>query len=127
MANNNTSLPTEETLPDGTRIVYQIFENMIMREIRYYPSGNKKSTCEYTRGVKSGHETIFADEPNDRKIQTQSYFNESLYGYCTKFNETGSVIEQCCYRNGLLNGLKTVYDDEGNIVSQVNYVNDIAQ
>jgi antitoxin component YwqK of YwqJK toxin-antitoxin module len=125
MANN--SLPTEETLPDGTRIVYEIVENMIMRERRYYPSGNQKSICEYSRGIKSGHETIFADALYGRQIQTQSYFNGLLYGYQIKFNENGSVIEQSCYRDGLLNGVKTIYDEEGNILSQVNYVNDVPQ
>ena len=127
MANN--SLPTEETLPDGTRIVYEIVENLIQRERRYYPSGNQKSICEYTRGIKSGHETIFVDEPNNfiKKIQTQSYYNGLLNGYQIKFNDVGYVIEQCSYCNGLLNGTKTIFDDEGNIVSQVNYVNDVAQ
>jgi antitoxin component YwqK of YwqJK toxin-antitoxin module len=125
MANN--TLPTEETLSDGTRIVYEIVENMILRERRYYPSGNQKSVCQYSRGIKSGHETIFADDSENKTIQTQSYFNSILYGYQTKFNANGSVIEQCCYRDGLLNGVKTIFDDEGNILSQVTYVNDVPQ
>ncbi len=39
-------IPTEETLPDGTKILYEVDKNKITRERLFYPSGKLKSISE---------------------------------------------------------------------------------
>ncbi len=95
-------IPTEETLPDGTKILYEVDKNKITRERRFYPSGKLKSISEYSQGIKTGHEAIF-DEETSRIIQTQSYCNNILHGFQCVFDQEGKLISKTLYQNGSIN------------------------
>lgn len=88
---------------DGVDVkkVYQKVDDVILHEDIYYvPSEKLRSSCDYSEGVKCGHEIVY-DDVTGRIIQTQSYFNGVLNGFQFIYDVEGNRIEQNLYQNGI--------------------------
>jgi antitoxin component YwqK of YwqJK toxin-antitoxin module len=113
-----------QTYPDGKIELEQYFifkerDSILVKEIGYYPDGQKRIEGEYRDGKREGQWTYWFS--NGNRWSEARYKTDLRNGKSTVWYENGRKYFEGSYRMGERTGRWRFWDEEGNLLKQVNY------
>ncbi len=113
-----------QTYPDGKIELEQYFifkerDSILVKEIGYYPDGQKRIEGEYRDGKREGQWTYWFS--NGNRWSEARYKTGLRNGKSTVWYENGRKYFEGSYRMGERTGRWRFWDEEGNLLKQVNY------
>lgn len=113
-----------QTYPDGSVELEQYFvfrhnDSILIKEIGFYPDGQKRIEGEFKDGKRQGKWTYWYD--NGNRWSQASYKAGILDGKSTVWHENGSKYYEGRYRNGNRAGHWRFWDKDGNLTKEISY------
>jgi antitoxin component YwqK of YwqJK toxin-antitoxin module len=113
-----------QTYPDGKIELEQYFifkerDSILVKEIGYYPDGQKRIEGEYHDGKREGQWKYWFS--NGNTWSEARYKTDLRNGKSTVWYENGRKYFEGSYRMGERTGRWRFWDEEGNLLKQVNY------
>lgn len=98
---------------------YKNNDSVLVREVGYYPQGQKRIEGEYADGLREGQWMYWYDNGN---IWSQAHYKAGIrHGRSTVWFENGQKYFEGRYRHGERVGRWRFWDDDGTLVKEVNY------
>jgi len=113
-----------QTYPDGKIELEQYFifkerDSILLKEIGYYPDGQKRIEGEYRDGEREGQWTYWFS--NGSRWSEARYKADLRNGKSIVWYENGRKYFEGSYHMGERTGRWRFWDEEGNLLKEVNY------
>ena len=113
-----------QTYPDGKieleqYFIFKAYDSILVKEIGYYPDGQKRIEGEYRDGKREGQWKYWFSNGN---TWSEARYKAGLRdGKSTVWYENGRKYFEGNYRMGERSGRWRFWDEEGSLLKQVNY------
>lgn len=113
-----------QTYPDGKVELEQYFvfannDSVLVKEIGFYPDGQKRIEGEYLEGKRNGKWTYWYD--NGKKWSEAGYKTDLREGKSTVWHESGLKYYEGSYKDGERIGRWRFWDEQGKLLKEINY------
>lgn len=107
-----------------TEHFYEFYGNkkVVVKEIRYYPSGIKQSEGSFNaQEKKEGKWTYYFE--NGEKWYEENYIADKKNGKHTEWYQSGKKMYEANYKEDILDGKMIIWDEKGDKISSSDYKN----